>query len=83
MFGLVLRERRKPGRRDERHGRECEGQELDTDHRWNSLGAVAHQPAATAAVLVFVSTASAIDVGIGFVFSVKLRTGMIMRKKAK
>ena len=83
LVGLVLRERRKRARGDERHGREGKGRELETDHRWNSLGAVAHQPAATAAVFVLVSTASAIDVGIGFVFSVKLRTGMMMRKKAK
>src|SRR5689334_22145274 len=47
---------------------------------------VPHHSAAAAAgafVFVFISTASAIDVGIGLVFSVKLRTGMTMRKKAK
>ena len=38
---------------------------------------------AWAAAGFFASTASAIEAGIGFVFSVKLSTGMITRKKAK
>ena len=83
LFGVALRERRRRAREDERHGREGQGGELDTDHRRTSLGAGRASACRAAAVFVFVSTASAIEVGIGFVFSVKLRTGMMMRKKAK
>src|SRR5208282_5010346 len=61
---LVLRERRQRARRDKRNGREGEGRDLDTDHGRISSRAVAHQLVAAAAVFVFVSTASAIDVGI-------------------
>jgi hypothetical protein len=47
------------------------------------LGAGPHHSAGAATLFVLASTASAIDVGIGFVFSVKLKMGMMMRKNAK
>ena len=84
-LGLLRTLLRKGESAEQRH---CEGDrgcggKFDADHRFKfSLGSC-RQAGAAAATGFLASTASAIEAGMGFVFSVKLRIGMTTRKKPK
>ena len=82
LLRLLLRE----GEPAERESEGCRGKGggFEADHRCLPLGSVAVQAWAAAAASGFLaSTASAIEAGMGFVFSVKLSNGMMTRKKPK
>ena len=68
-----------PGERKGERGR-GKGFGVEANHRGCPSGSVAFHSAGTG---VFASTASAIEAGMGLVFSTKLRIGMIRRKKPK
>ena len=82
LLRLVLGE----GEPAQKQSENCRGKGggFEADHRCLPLGSVAVQAWAAAAASGFLaSTASAIEAGIGFVFSVKLSNGMMTRKKPK
>ena len=80
LAGLILGEGETAGEPESEGGR---GEDFgrEAGHGRCSSGSVAVHASAEAGFLG--STASAIEAGTGFVFSVKLKTGMITRKKPK
>ncbi len=85
LLGRVLGERDRAAHRQQREAGGNEKASLQTDHGRISLGVAANQLETDGALAspFFASTASAIEAGIGLVFSIKPSSGRTTTRKAK